>query len=34
MKDKLLKIKITKINDKYSYFKIIYFNKDILKLGT
>lgn len=34
MENKVLKIKINKINDKYSYFKIIDFNKDILKLGT
>lgn len=34
MKDKILKIKINKINDKYSYFRIIDFNKNILKLGT
>ena len=34
MKDKVLKIKIIKINEGYSYFKVVYFNKDILKLGT
>lgn len=34
MKDKVLKIKINKINDKYSYFRIIDFDKNILKLGT
>lgn len=34
MENKVLKIKINKINDKYSYFRIIDFNKDILKLGT